>query len=207
MTTLPDAAGSGPAQRARGPAGPDDGRERPWAETDRLILRQWRDADRAPFAALNADPEVMRYFPATLNRMESDALVDAFVDKWEKDGFSLAVVERKSDGAFIGMVGLNRPRIVLPIGPCVEVGWRLARAHWRQGYASEAAQAALARGFAMGLEEIVAFTAVPNLPSQAVMHAIGMRADPARDFDHPSVPEGHPLRRHVLHAIRSGEMP
>ncbi|QPH55505.1 GNAT family N-acetyltransferase [Pontivivens ytuae] len=205
MTTPPDAAGGGPTQREEGPAGPDDGRAHPWAETERLILRQWRDADRAPFAALNADPEVMRYFPSPLDRAGSDAFIDTLRGKWERDGFSFAAVERKADGAFIGMVGLNRPAIALPCGPCVEVGWRIARPYWRQGYASEAARVALSRGFAMGLKEIVAFTPTQNLPSQAVMRAIGMRPDPARDFDHPSVPEGHPLRRLVLYSMTAEE--
>ena len=175
-------------------------------ETDRLILRPWEPRDRAPFAALNADAEVRAHFPKLLDRVESDALIARFEAGRATDGFSIGVAERKADGAFLGMVGLARVRFpeVPPLADAVEVGWRLAREHWGQGYATEAARAWLAHGFGtLGLAEIVAFTVPANHRSQAVMRRLGMRHDPARDFLHPAIPEGHPLRPHVLFALAS----
>ncbi|WP_237154069.1 GNAT family N-acetyltransferase [Oryzibacter oryziterrae] len=173
-------------------------------ETTRLILRSWTDDDRAPFAALNADPEVMRYFPAVRSREESDALVDKLLEFEARDGFAFCAVERKADAAFIGMIGIATVDYLgLPFEPTVEVGWRLARPFWGEGYATEGAVAALAHGFdALNLPEIVAFTATINLPSQAVMHRLGMSHDAADDFDHPRVPAGHVLSRHVLYRKR-----
>jgi RimJ/RimL family protein N-acetyltransferase len=169
-------------------------------ETGRLLLRRWRPRDRAPFAALNADPEVMAHFPKPLSRAESDALIARLEDRWAEDGIAFAAAERKADGAFVGMVGLARTRP--PIGGTVEVGWRLSREHWGQGYATEAARAWLAYGFErLRLDEIVAYTVPANLRSQAVMRRLGMRPDPARSFDHPLLPEGHPLRPHVVFAL------
>lgn len=168
-------------------------------ETPRLRLRPWETRDLAPFAALNADPEVMRYFPKLMNREESDALVGRIVGRTERDGFGFSVAERLSDGAFLGMVGISR--VGLPgtiVDGMVEAGWRLARASWGQGYATEGAAAAISHAFAtLDLPEIVAFTAVPNLPSQAVMRRLGMRRAERLDFDHPVIPEDSPLRRHV----------
>lgn len=170
-------------------------------ETDRLILRRWAARDLAAFAALNADAEVMRHFPKRLAAAESDALVARFEDRWSEDGFGLAVAERKGDAAFIGMVGLTRVRFA-PLEGVVEVGWRLARAHWGRGYATEAARAWLRHGFeAHEVAEIVAFTVPANLASQRVMLRLGMRWQPGRDFLHPLLPEGHELRRHRLYAI------
>jgi RimJ/RimL family protein N-acetyltransferase len=173
-------------------------------ETGRLILRRWEARDLAPFAALNADPEVAAHFVRPLRRAESDGLVARLRDRWEAEGIAFGVAERKADGAFLGMVGLARIRFDVP-GPfdgCVEVGWRLARPHWGQGYATEAARAWLAHGFGvMGLGEIIAFTAVANTRSQAVMVRLGMRRDPGRDFEHPALAAGHPLRRHLVYAI------
>jgi RimJ/RimL family protein N-acetyltransferase len=174
-------------------------------ETDRMILRRWKREDRAPFARLNADPEVMSHFPKTLSRIESDALVARLNDRWAADGISFAAAERRSDGALLGMVGLAVVRFTTmasPLDGAVEVGWRLAREHWGQGYATEAARAWLAHGFeAMDVPEIIAFTAPANARSQAVMRRLGMRHDPGRDFEHPALPEGHPLRRHLVYAI------
>lgn len=171
-------------------------------ETARLILRSWRDADRAPFAALNADPEVMRYFPAPLSREESDALADRVVAAMAARGWGWFAVEVKDGQPFIGFVGLNVPSYQIPCGPCVEVGWRLARSAWGSGCATEAASAAVTFGFErLGLGEIVSFTAVGNGRSQAVMERLGMIRDPADDFDHPLLEEGHPLRRHVLYRL------
>ena len=179
-------------------------------ETDRLRLRPWEPRDRAPFAALNADPAVMAHFPKPLDRAESDALVARFEAALAADGFSIGVAERKADGAFLGMVGLARVRFPepSPLAGAVEVGWRLARAHWGRGYATEAARAWLAHGFgALGLSEIVAFTVPANQRSQAVMRRLGLHHDPGRDFLHPSLPEGHPLRPHVLFALRAVGQP
>lgn len=171
-------------------------------ETDRLILRRWTARDRAPFAALNADAEVMAHFPKRLSAGESDARITRNEDRWNADGIGFGVAERKSDGAFVGEVGLARARFDAPVCPCVQVGWRLARAHWGRGYATEAARGWLAHGFgALGLAEIVAFVAPANHRSQAVMHRLGMVRDGARDFDHPALPEGHPLRPHWLYAL------
>lgn len=170
--------------------------------TERLLLRQWREADLAPFAALNADPRVMEFFPRPLDRAESDALAARLSAFIRERGFGFWAAERKADGAFLGFVGLNAPAWTAPFTPCVEIGWRLARACWGQGYATEAARAALAFGFAtLGLAEIVAFTVPGNRRSRAVMERLGMHRDPAADFEHPAVPEGHALRRHVLYRL------
>ena len=144
----------------------------------------------------------MAYFPSRLSRAESDAEGGADARRrWAADGIGFAVAERRADGAFIGLVGLSRVRIA-PMQGAVEVGWRLGREHWGQGYAIEAARGWLAHGFAtMRLAEVVAFTATGNLRSQAVMRRLGMRRDPARDFAHPALPEGHPLRPHLVFAI------
>lgn len=154
-----------------------------------------------PFAELNADPETMRYFPATLTREESDAFVGRASALIAERGWGLWAVEVVDGAPFIGFVGLNVTRFE-PLEGAVEVGWRLAREHWGNGYATEAAREALRFGFEeLGLDEIVSFTSVPNSPSRRVMERIGMTHDPSRDFDHPSLPDGHPLQRHVLYAI------
>ncbi len=174
----------------------------PVLRTERLVLRPWRDADLAPFAALNADPEVMRHFPTTLSRAESDALAGRIREGFAAQGFGLWAVEAPGVTPFAGFVGLSVPRFDAPFMPCVEIGWRLATACWGKGYASEGARAALAFGFGpLKLPEIVSFTVVANLPSRRVMERLGMRHDPSGDFDHPSLPEGHRLRRHVLYRL------
>jgi RimJ/RimL family protein N-acetyltransferase len=169
--------------------------------TARLVLRQWSDADRAPFAALNADPLVTRHLPALLTRQQSDALVDRFFDQIRRNGYGLWAVEVQASGEFIGFVGLSHPTWQAAFTPCTEIGWRLARSAWGQGYATEAANAALATAFGpLGLAEVVSFTTGHNERSQQVMQRIGMARDPFEDFDHPQVAEG-PLRRHVLYRI------
>jgi ribosomal-protein-alanine N-acetyltransferase len=171
--------------------------------TDRLVLRRWTEADRAPFAALNADPEVMRYFPSPLTRAQSDATVDAMEARFETDGYGHFAVERREDGRFLGFVGLQPVLPPVPVAPAVEIGWRLARHAWGQGYASEAATACLDLAFrTLDLEEVVSFTAAPNLPSQAVMQRIGMQRDLSRDFLHPRVEDGNWLKPHLVYAIR-----
>jgi RimJ/RimL family protein N-acetyltransferase len=165
----------------------------------RVLLRQWRDEDRDPFAALNADPEVMRHFPSTMSREQSDAMVDWASGLIEERGWGLWAVEVVGGAPFIGFVGLNEPRFM---PDTVEVGWRLAREHWGHGYATEAAREAVRFGFEeLGLDEIVAFTVPANTRSRRVMERLGMTHDPADDFDHPNVPDG-PLKRHVLYRLR-----
>ncbi len=171
--------------------------------TERLVLRPWRPADRAPFAALNADPAVMEHFPAPLTGEESDAMIARAEAHLDQHGFGPWAVEVRGGAPVIGFVGLVVPRFTAHFTPCVEIGWRLARAHWGHGYATEAARAALAFGFGtVGLAEIVSFTVPANVRSIAVMERLGMTRDPAGDFEHPNLPEGHPLRRHVLYRIR-----
>jgi len=171
-------------------------------ETERLRLRLWRAEDLAPFAALNADPAVMEHFPRPLDRAESDALVGRIGAHFDRHGFGFWAVELKDGGPLIGMVGLTVPLWTASFTPCVEIGWRLAAAYWGQGYASEAAARALDHGFgALGLAEIVACTLPGNRRSRAVMERLGMRRSAADDFDHPSVPAGHPMVRHVLYRI------
>ncbi len=171
-------------------------------ETERLLLRPWRDADRQPFAALNADPEVMRHFPRPLTRAESDDLADRIASRMAERGWGSFAVEVKGGEPFIGFVGPNVPSYEIPCGPCVEIGWRLARAAWGRGYATEAARAAIDFAFGrLGLDEIVSFTVTANTRSRAVMERLGMTRDPADDFDHPLIEAGHPMRRHVLYRL------
>ena len=170
--------------------------------TARLCLRRWTPSDLEPFAALNRDPEVMRYFPALRDRAESAASVERIEASFEANGFGFWAMELPGAG-FIGFCGLAVPGFTAHFTPCVEIGWRMARAHWGRGYATEAARAALADGFSRcGLAEVVAFTAEGNVPSRRV---IGMARDVAGDFDHPSVPPGHALSRHVLYRITAPE--
>jgi RimJ/RimL family protein N-acetyltransferase len=172
--------------------------------TQRLILRRWRDDDRLPFARMNADPEVMAHFLAPLSREESDLLFDRIQDQFAARRFGPWALEIPGVAPFAGFVGLSVPRFEAPFTPCVEVGWRLARAHWGHGYASEAALASLAFGFdELGLDDVVSFTVPANLRSRKVMERIGMSHDDRDDFDHPSLPEGHPLRRHVLYRAKA----
>jgi ribosomal-protein-alanine N-acetyltransferase len=174
----------------------------PVLETPRLRLREWRDGDLESFAAMNADPEVMRHFPSALTREQSDALVERIRSTFAERGFGWWAAEIRESQAFAGFVGLAVPTFPAPFMPCIEIGWRLAREHWGQGYAPEGARAALAHGFGpAGLEEIVSFTAQGNAASRRVMEKLGMARNPDEDFDHPSVEKGSPLRRHVLYRI------
>jgi ribosomal-protein-alanine N-acetyltransferase len=167
--------------------------------TARLLLRPWRDEDRTPCAAMTADAEVMRFFGLVRDRAASDAWIDRTIAHWQREGFGLWAVAAPGVAPFIGFVGLSRVPAWMPCAGGVEAVWTLDAPYWRRGYAAEAATAALADGFArLDLAEIVAFTAVVNLPSRAVMHHIGMIHDPADDFDHPKLPADSPFRRHVL---------
>ena len=171
--------------------------------TERLRLRRWRPDDRAPFAALNADPRVAAFLPGTLSRAASDALAARIEAHFATRGFGLWAVELPGEIPFAGFVGLSVPAFEAAFTPCVEVGWRLAHACWGHGYATEGARAALDFGFArLGLAEIVSFTVPGNARSRQVMERLGMTHDAADDFDHPALPEGHALRRHVLYRAR-----
>ncbi len=169
-------------------------------ETPRLVLRQWRAADRKPFADLNADPQVTEYL-LPITAQESDALADRLAAGIDEHGWGFWAVEAPGVAPFVGFVGIKPLAPVLPFAPGVEIGWRLARPYWGRGYASEAAEAALRVGFdQVGVDEIVAFTASGNLRSRAVMDRLGMKAD-SDPFDHPAVPAGNALRAHVLYRI------
>ena len=168
--------------------------------TERLTLRQWTAADREPFARINADPEVMRHFPNPLTREQSDAMADIAERRIRHNGWGLWVVDL--DGDFIGFTGFAVPSFDAPFTPAVEIGWRFARSAWGNGYATEAARAALEVGFTrLGLKEVVSFTTVGNAASRNVMNRLGMLRDPADDFDHPRLPEDSPQRRHVLYRL------
>jgi RimJ/RimL family protein N-acetyltransferase len=174
--------------------------------TNRLLLRPWRDADRAPFAALNADAQVMEHTPAVMTRAASDVLLTQLRAQIDRCGFGLwavEVTEESQAAPFVGFVGLNVPTWEAPFTPCVEVAWRLARHAWGRGYATEAARAAIDDGFGrLGFAEILAWTVPANVRSWRVMERLGMVRSPDDDFDHPSLPEGHPLRRHVLYRLK-----
>ncbi len=175
--------------------------------TTRLSLRPWRVDDREPFAALNADPVVMAHFVSLLSRQQSDIVVDRIEQHFERHGFGLWAVEIPGITSFAGFIGLNVPAFEAPFMPCVEVGWRLARAYWGSGYATEGATAAMAFGFtSLGLSEIVSFTVPGNARSRRVMEKLGMSRTSADDFDHPALPSGHPLRRHVLYRRRRADV-
>lgn len=170
--------------------------------TGRLILRRWRKEDLDPFAAMNADAEVMEFFPEPLDRRSSDLLVSRIEAGFAEQGFGLWALEVAASGKFIGFTGLSIPRFEAAFTPSVEVGWRLARRAWGQGYATEAATAVLDAAFGpLGLTEVVSFTSTANLRSQAVMRRLGMAHDPCDDFEHPSLPSGHRLARHVLYRV------
>ena len=170
-------------------------------ETARLRLRQWKPADLAPFAELNASSIVMKYFPRTLGQDESDALANRFKLLIEANGWGMWALERKVDGLFMGFVGLHQPSYLLPVSPCFEIGWRLGVEYWGQGYATEAASAALAFGFGeLALEDIYSFTAKRNIKSIAVMRRLKME-NTGGNFNHPLVSVDSSLSEHVLYHI------
>lgn len=174
--------------------------------TERLVLRAWRQDDLAPFAALTGDPEVMEHFPALLTREESDRLARLFDAGIRDRGWGMWAVERRDTGEFAGYVGIQPVTFESWFTPAVEIGWRLAKDHWGQGIATEAGTASLTYAFGtLGLDEVVAFTVPANTRSVAVMTRLGMTF--AGDFDHPRMPEGQRLRRHVLYATRPATAP
>lgn len=171
-------------------------------ETPRLYLRTWRETDLPEFAALNADAQVMRYFPARLDREQSDILAGHICRHFARHGFGPWVVERRWQSGLIGVVGLLRVGFEASFAPAIEISWRMARAHWRRGYALEAAGAALDYAFErLQQEEIVAFTVPDNMPSRRLMERLGMQLDQDGEFDHPNLPDGHPLQRHLLYRL------
>ena len=170
--------------------------------TERLRLRRWGPADRAPFAAMNADPRVMRHFPGVLSRAGSDALVDRIEAGFARHGVGLWAVEVLTGPSFAGFVGLSLVEFDVPFRGTWEIGWRLAADQWGQGYASEAAAEVLRSAFEdLGLAEVVSFTVPANEPSLAVMRRIGLQRRPNLDFDHPALAEASPLRHHVVHGV------
>jgi RimJ/RimL family protein N-acetyltransferase len=179
------------------------GRQRDYGlRTQRLVLRPWRDEDREPFAALNADAQVMEHFPAALTRAQSDELADRIDARFAAQGYGLWAVEIPGETPFIGFVGLMHVPEEMPFAPALEVGWRLARPYWGRGLAHEGAQAAIDFAFAqLGLDEVVAYTARRNLRSRRLMERLGMRHDAGADFDHPGIEPTSPLQPHVLYRL------
>jgi RimJ/RimL family protein N-acetyltransferase len=170
----------------------------------RLILRQWEERDLEPFAALNADPAVMEFFVAPLSKEESAAMIERASATLASRGWGWWCLD--IEGECAGFIGLTVPGYETPFMPCVEIGWRVARRYWGHGYATEGACRALAYGFdVIGLDEIVSFTTTSNIRSRRVMERIGMTRDLTGDFDHPRVPEGHALQRHVLYRLKRGD--
>jgi RimJ/RimL family protein N-acetyltransferase len=171
--------------------------------TDRLILRNWQPADRVPFAELNSDSRVMQFMPGALSRAESDELAARISEHLARNAFGLYAAELRSTRAFIGFIGLSVPRFTAHFTPCVEIGWRLQHEYWRQGLATEGARAVAHHAFNdLRLPALVSFTVPQNLRSRRIMEKLLMTYDPADDFDHPTMPEGHPLRRHVLYRLQ-----
>lgn len=170
-------------------------------KTERLILRQWHQNDLTDFAALNADSEVMKFFSYTMNKKESDELAEKIISRMNNNGWGFWAVETISDHVFIGFVGLNKPSYDVPVDPCVEIGWRLAKQYWGQGYATEAAKAALAFAFnKLELCEVYSFAAVGNQRSRAVMERLNM-VNTSISFQHPMMPENSKHKEHVLYKI------
>jgi RimJ/RimL family protein N-acetyltransferase len=174
--------------------------------TARLILRRWQRSDREPFSKLNADRRVMEFLPGVLQREASDELLGRIERHFEQHDFGLFAAELRETQTLIGFVGLAVPGFDAPFMPAVEIGWRLAAEHWGKGLATEGAREVLRYGFEkVGLDEIVSFTVPANGRSRRVMEKVGMTCNPADDFEHPGLPPGHPLRRHVLYRLRQAE--
>lgn len=174
--------------------------------TERLLLRPWVDADREPWAALNADPVVMEHFETTYDRRQSDEQADRFQAGIDERGWGLWAAERLDSGEFIGFVGLSVPTFDAPFLPGVEVGWRIAHRHWGQGFAPEGGRASLRFAFdVLGCDEVLSFTTAANQRSRRVMEKLGMTHHPDEDFEHPNVPVGSPIRPHVLYRITADQ--
>jgi RimJ/RimL family protein N-acetyltransferase len=170
--------------------------------TPRLHLRRWRDSDREPFQAINADPRVMEFMPAPLSPQQSDELIARIEQHFDRHGFGAFAAELLEDNTLIGFIGLNIPSFDAHFTPAIEIGWRFAADYWGRGLATEGARAVVDYAFnTLQLDSLVSFTVPANLRSRRVMEKLGMLHDPAGDFDHPSLSEGHPLRRHVLYRL------
>jgi RimJ/RimL family protein N-acetyltransferase len=175
-------------------------------ETSRLILRRWQEEDRAPFAEMNADPVVMHYFAAPMTRQQSDEAIDRYLTAFDREGFSFFAAHQRDTGDFAGTIGLQTMRDVVPNlpQPAIEIGWRLTRSAQGKGLATEGARAIVDLAFnRLGLNQVVAITALPNQPSRRVMEKLGMTHRPDLDFDHPRVPAGHQYHRHTLYSLRN----
>jgi RimJ/RimL family protein N-acetyltransferase len=173
-------------------------------ETERLLLRRWKESDREPFAVMNADARVMEFFPGCLTREESDALIDSIESHFDNHGFGLFAAELKTEQKLIGFIGLHVAGFQAHFTPCVEIGWRIAKDYWGKGLATEGSQAVVRWAFdRLKLETLVSFTVPENKASRRLMEKLGMTHDPAEDFDHPKLPPGHRLRRHVLYRLRN----
>jgi len=171
-------------------------------ETDRLILRSWRESDLSPMVAINQDLKVCEYFPEIGNRDTTITLIDRIIKHDEERGFSLYAVEIKATQEMIGFLGLMTPSFEAHFTPAIEIGWRLSSQHWNQGFATEGAKAVLKHTFTdLNLDEVVSFTALNNQASRRVMEKIGMKHNPNDDFDHPKLGENSPLKRHVLYRL------
>jgi RimJ/RimL family protein N-acetyltransferase len=180
----------------------------PQLRTERLLLRPWREEDREPFAAMNADAAVMEHFPATLRREQSDALAQRIDSDIRRLGYGFWAAEVPGEAPFVGFVGILATNEEMPFAPAIEIGWRLAKEHWGRGFAGEGARAAADFGFAeLGLEQIVALTATANVRSRRVMERLGMRRDPAEDFLHPTLAADHPIAPHVLYRLTAQMLP
>ena len=173
-------------------------------ETDRLLLRRWNDSDREPFAEINADSRVMEFFPGVLTREESDQLIESIESHFDNRGFGLFATELKAEKKLIGFIGLHVATFQAHFTPCVEIGWRIAVPYWGKGLATEGSREVVRFAFErLRLESLVSFTVPENVASRRLMEKLGMTHDPADDFDHPRLPPGHRLRRHVLYRLRN----
>jgi RimJ/RimL family protein N-acetyltransferase len=175
-------------------------------ETPRLTLRRWHEADRAPFAEMNADPVVMHYFAAPMTREQSDEAIDRYLAAFDRERFSFFAAHLRDSGDFAGTIGLQIMRDLVPNlpQPAVEIGWRLTRSAQGKGLATEGARNIVNFAFnTLGLNEVVAITAIPNQPSRRVMEKLGMTHRPEFDFDHPRMPAGHQYQRHTLYNLRN----
>ena len=167
-------------------------------ETPRLLLRRWQDSDLEPYVRLNADTEVMRYFPVPYSSSQTKAFYDLIQQEFADYGYGLYATEEKASGRFMGYIGFHHAKLAVNFCPCIEIGWRLDKAFWNKGYATEGAKACLDYGFShLGFEKVYSFTAIVNLPSERIMQKIGMKLE--GHFEHPDIPEGHPLRSHVFY--------
>lgn len=175
-------------------------------QTERLVLRPWKEEDLVPFARLNADPRVMEFFPSVKTFKESSNEYEAILEHFKKHGYGWWAVSETNRSNFIGFIGLRYIDFPAVFTPAIEVAWRLAYEYWGKGYATEGAKASLQYGFEiLNFSEIISFTSTINIRSQAVMERIGMHHNPKEDFDHPKLPDGHSLKRHVLYRINHSD--